>query len=144
MYKPGYGRYFYLEDSYAQPLPNNVKMKELVQDVKRGVKRLSEDAYCPYWGSTTSSLRFFIALRQGIDVRAKKAELRYSQKNHFTLFVETFSGYTLMFKGCSGGYYGEGSRGCYDILKACGFSEEQCQRVFEKETFTVTRRVATV
>lgn len=145
MTKPSNGGYFYLHDSVRLNPTGYVKIKSIVSDVERGVKRLSEDAYCPSHGVTQTSLRFMTALVGlfGIEpLRAKTAELRYSKKHHFTLVVETVLGFTIVFKGVSGGYYGEGSRGCYDLLKAFGYSDKQCEQVFHKETFRLQRSLS--
>lgn len=139
LYKP-YFNYFYLDDSGANPV-GNVNMKLLQHDIQRGVKRLPEYAYTRNWGSTRGSMQFMNALRRLINVEnAKRAVLTYSHEHHFVLTIYTTDGYTLVFKGVSGGYTGEGTRGCYDILKVCGFREEQCQKVWKSETFTVFKR----
>lgn len=141
MYKPGANQeFFYLTSSYANPT-GHVKVRLLHQDLARGVKRLSEEAYCPNWGSTSTSLRFMNTLLSIFgDLNVVRAELRYSKAKHFTLVLKTMYEQELIFKGVSGGYYGEGSRGCYDILKACGFSEKQIERVWTSEQFVITRR----
>ncbi len=146
MYKPGYGDYFYLTESYSYP-KGHVQVRVLANDIQTGVKRLAEYAYCSAYGVTRTSMRFMNALIHLLGqeaIQGVKAELAYSQKHHFTLTVHTISGFELVFKGVSGGYYGEGTRGCYDILKVCGFNEKQCQRAFEKETFTASRRINSV
>jgi hypothetical protein len=138
-HKPSFG-FYYLGDQHASPV-GHVKGRQLAFDIQRGVKRLPEYAYIDSWGSTQSSMRFMNALRNVINVDlANRAELRYSQRDHFTLMVWTKDGFELVFKGVSGGYHGEGTRGCYDILKVCGFNEAQCQKVWTNETFTVIKR----
>lgn len=139
--KPNHGgEYYYLESSHADYRGNGLQLTTFLNDVQNGVKRLAEYSYVPYYGTTQGSLRFMNLLRNHIDVRGKSAQLKYTQKKGFSLTVETFSGYELFFKGIGGGYFGEGSRGTYDILKACGFSEEQCSNAFKKEEFRVYKR----
>lgn len=134
--------FFYLNENISSHKGYGLRLKTLGRDIERGVRRLSEWAYNPNWGSTRSSMRFLNALIDaGIDIQnAYRAELRHNQKDWYTLFVYTIDGYTLMFKGVSGGYYGEGTRGCYDILKACGFNEKQCQKVWHNESFKVVKK----
>jgi hypothetical protein len=110
-------------------------------DAKRGVRRLSDEAYCRHYGSTRDSLIFLLIVSSEMSCEAVRAELTHSAKQHFTLKVHLKTGYTLVFKGVAGGYFGEGSRGCYDILKFCGFNEKQCQKVWTNETFTCSRRI---
>lgn len=112
MTKPHYGSFFYLNEGSYSTIIGNVRLKALQEDIARGVKRLSEDAYCKNYGSTRGSLQFLTALNRYINLTAVRAELRYSQRKHFTLVVKTVNGYELFFKGVSGGYFGEGSRGC--------------------------------
>jgi hypothetical protein len=132
--------FYYLNDSHANPV-GHVKGRQLALDIQRGVKRLPEYAFVDGWGSTQGSMRFMNALRKFVNVElAYRAELRYTQRDHFTLVVWTRDGFELVFKGVSGGYHGEGTRGCYDILKVCGFNEAQCQKVWANETFTVIKR----
>jgi hypothetical protein len=139
IYKPHPNQgFFYLNDGQSNPV-SHVKSRLLISDIQRGVKRLSESAFLDQWGSTRASMRFMNALRRTIDVTATRAQLKYSQLNHYTLVVYTRSGFELVFKGVSGGYHGEGTRGCYDILKLCGFSETQCQKVWSQQTFTVIK-----
>ena len=120
-----------------------VNMNLLQSDVMRGVKHLNEEAYCRLYGSTNGSLFFIGALINlfGRDwLTATRAELTYNQNRSPELRVYTRTGYCLLFKGVSGGFYGEGPRGCHDILKLCGFNKEQCERPFKKETFTASKR----
>lgn len=134
------GNFFYLEDSTIQNFTRTVNARAIFNDVQRGVRRLNEEAYCQSYGVTRSSLAFAIIVNQMVGITAKRAELTYTPQKHYTLKVFTRSGFEVVFKGVSGGYFGEGARGCYDILKFCGFSEEQCQRVWENENFTVSKR----
>lgn len=145
MYKPHF-EYFYLNDHFISNTKYiKIKTRTLKKDIERGVKFLSEWSYCEKWGATPSSLRFLNALKKHINVKsAIKAELVYSQKKHWTLYIYTNEGYTLLFKGVSGGYYGQGTRGCYDILKACGFNERQCQKTWKNGTFKVLKNMHTI
>jgi hypothetical protein len=139
MYKPKNG-FFYLNESLYKP--KGIKTVTLKKDVERGVKTLSEWSYADDWGATRTSLRFFNALKKYIDVtKVFKAEMLYSIKTHYTLRLYTINGHTLIFKGVSSGYIGDGTRGCYDILKACGFSEPQCQKAFSLESFKVYKKI---
>lgn len=141
MYNPGTNQdFFSLTSSFANPT-GHVKVRLIHQDLARGVKRLSEEAYCPNWGSTSTSLRFMNALLSIFgNLNVVRAELRYSEAKHFTLVLKTIYDQEIIFKGVSGGYYGEGSRGGYDILKACGFSPKQLERIWTNEKFVITRR----
>jgi hypothetical protein len=138
-HKPHFG-FYSLNDRMSDPV-GHVKMRQLAYDIQRGVKRLPEDAFVEGWGSTYASLRFMNALRKFINIEnAHRAELKFNQRNWYTLVIHTRDGFELVFKGVSGGFHGEGPRGCYDILKVCGFNEAQCQKVWTNETFTVIKR----
>lgn len=138
-YKPHF-KFFSLDSQLANPV-GHVNWALLKADIARGVVRLPEYAYVASWGSTLGSLRFLNALMRFFDVTtAHRAKLSYDPRHHYTLSVFLKNGPELVFKGVSGGYYGEGPRGCYDILKACGFSERQCQKVWTNETFLVYKR----
>lgn len=139
-YIPAYGSFFYLNDDSKRIQFRGVRKITLLRDLYRGVKFLNEQAYHTGWGSTRASLRFFKYLQKHINVtKAYRAKLTLSQKHWYTLKVWTLDGYVMQFKGVSGGYTGEGTRGCYDILKACGFSERQCQQAFREEQFEVRK-----
>lgn len=136
--------YYYMSE-YSFP-PNRIRsmvnLQALERDLQRGVSTLSEHSYCAGWGTTQTSIAFAIAVRQALgpqDFKARRAEMLYSKKLHYTLRIETFSGYTIIFKGVSGGFGGEGPRGAHDILKTFGFDERQCSKVFEKETFELRK-----
>ena len=139
--------YYYSENTFTPArIRSMVNIPLLIEDLKRGVTTLSEDAYCKGWGSTQTSIAFATVLmgvlgslsgKEG--VTAKHAKMTLTKKHHYTLKIETFSGYTLVFKGVSGGYYGEGSRGAHDVLKLFGFDARQCSRVFERENFELRK-----
>lgn len=136
--------YYYMTD-YSFP-PNKVRslvnLQALSRDIQRGVSTLSEHSYCASYGVTQTSIAFALAVRQALgqqNYQARRAEMTYSQQHHYTLRIETFSGYTIVFKGVSGGYYGEGSRGAHDILKAFGFDARQCGKVFERANFELRK-----
>lgn len=133
--------FYYLDSPLTNPA-HHVNWRLLKEDIARGVTRLPEYVYVPGWGSTTASLRFLNALRRFLDVtKAHRAVLTYSSRHHFTLSVYLKDGPELVFKGVSGGYFGEGTRGCHDILRACGFNDKQCKKPFTLETFTVMKRI---
>lgn len=136
--------YYYMSE-YSFP-PNRIRsfvnLQALAKDLQRGVTTLSEEAYCSSYGVTQTSIAFALAVRQALGpehFQAKRAEMLYSRQRHYTLRIETFSGFIITFKGVSSGYYGEGSRGAHDILKAFGFDARQCNRVFERENFELRK-----
>lgn len=143
--KPEY--YYYSPNIFTEArIRSVVNVNALMQDLQRGVTTLSEEAYCRGWGSTQTSLAFAVALIKVLEqakgqdgVTARRADMTLSDKHHYTLRVTTFSGYDIVFKGVSGGYYGEGTRGAHDILKLFGFNEKQCNRAFEHEQFDVRK-----
>jgi hypothetical protein len=132
-------KFFYL-DSTNYSKRQGIRIPTLKKDLIRGVKNLSEIAYSKHWGSTRGSLRFFNILTKHIDVtKIHRAIMKYSHKHHYTLFLHSVEGYRIVLKGVSGGYSGEGTRGCHDVLTACGFNAEQCKKAFTKETFEVRK-----
>jgi hypothetical protein len=132
-------KYYYL-DERGRLKYKGVRIVTLRRDLNRGVKFLNEKAYHISYGATRSSIRFFAYLSSQIDVtNVYRAKLTLSQRHWFTLRLWTTDGYLIMLKGVSGGYFGEGTRGCYDILKACGFNERQCWKAFKEEQFEVRK-----
>ena len=133
--------YYALTSNLA--LRGNIALQELQRDIARGVKQLSDSSYCESYGSTNTSL-FFLNKLQSIlgthSLQAKFATLEVTKQGNSRLRVQTFSGFELIFTGVAGGYFGEGSRGCRDILKAVGFSENQYNKPFTDETFKVFKR----
>lgn len=132
--------FFYINDyTFSnQVVRKEVNLRNLRHDIKRGVMTLSEDAYCRFWGVTHTSIAFALALQQVFNgtLVGKRAAMKYFEHfNHFILRVKTTSGHEIVFRGVSSGYYGEGPRGAYDILKTFGFNDRQCKVVFEKENF---------
>lgn len=111
------------------------------QDLDRGVKRLPDYAYMKGAISTTDTLRYFCFLATLYDMRQViSAKMEY-KRNKYTFTLYTSTGHTFVFSGASGGYFGTGSRATYDILKFCGFKEEQYQRAFHYENFTCRKKV---
>ncbi|ALA48002.1 hypothetical protein SUNDANCE_186 [Brevibacillus phage Sundance] len=135
-------KYFYLDSSHWEQT-QGIKTMTLRNDLNRGVKILTEWSYTDGWGSTRNSLRFFNVLRKNIDMnKVYCAKLTYTTLHHYTLSLYHADGYRIILKGVSGGYHGEGTRGCHDVLKACGFNETQCNKAFEYETFKVMKRIS--
>lgn len=135
----------YSIDSEHNNRRNGIKTITLKQDISRGVKHLSEWSYAENWGSTRGSLRFINELRKHIDLSAvHTAKLTYSQGKQFTLWLYTREGFTVHLKGVSGGFFGEGTRGCHDVLKVCGFTQAQCDKAFKHESFTVKKSLKRV
>lgn len=134
--------YYYINSHVYTPnrIRSLVNLSALADDIERGVTLLTEDAYTQHYGVTQTSLAFALAVKRytGEQV-AKRAVMTYSQKHYYTLRLETFNGFTFVFKGVAGGYYGEGSRGAHDILKLFGFDNRQCSVVFEKEKFELRK-----
>lgn len=127
--------YYYLQFGR----PQGVNLASLQRDINRGVRQLTESAYTISYGSTRGSLNFCLAIIQlfGYDkAKALKAQLTFSETHHFKLRVYMVTGHEVVFEGVSGGYWGEGTRGCHDILKVFGFNKKQCSYPFKKETFT--------
>lgn len=137
--------YYYLNSHLASPV-GQVKTKTIMNDLNRGVTRLTEDAYCKNYGASITSIRFMIALMNIIGhngMQGVRAELK-TANNRSTLTVKTSSNLTIVFLGVSGGYFGEGSKSCHDILKAFGFNEKQSNKPFERDNFLVTRKVTNI
>lgn len=132
-------KYYSLDDSYSKRR-KGVRVLTLKADLQRGVKRLPEYAYSKQWGSTSGSLRFFNVLMKYIDVtKVNRAKLKHSLPHHFTMELYHPEGFTIVLKGVSGGYFGEGSRGCHDVLLACGFNQVQANKAFSHEQFEVRK-----
>lgn len=133
--------YFYLTSQLA--LTGRMNHKALREDIQRGVKRLTDYSYCKGYGATNTSLFFLNQLRDILgaqNLKGKYAVLELDKNNNPILRVQTTTGFELVFTGLAGGYYGEGSRGCRDILKAVGFSKAQYEKPFKEETFKVIKR----
>lgn len=135
--------YYYLDYYSNTQYWNGFKTKTLQADVQRGVTTLSETAYTDGYGSTRGSLCYLLVLFKlfGKQLTGTKAQMTVDKRHNYRFRVETAEGFTLVFEGVSAGYYGEGTRGCHDILKALGFSQKQCNYPFQKETFTCSRRI---
>lgn len=136
---PNGREYYYLEG--VKPVGAHVS--ELKRDIDRGVKTLKDSAYMISYGATTSSLSFLLVLSNLVgrqNLVASKAELVHKLAMDWRLHVTLTSGHTLIFTGVSGGYFGEGTRGCHDILKFFGFSQKQCTYPFEKQKFTCIKK----
>ena len=139
-------KYYYLNSS-ANQLANArscFNSARLRYDLERGVTTLNEDAYTKVGtGATRFSLCFLVILAHFLPsehLKGKKAKITFSNRSHFRLFVETSTGYLFRFDGIGSGYFGEGSRGAYDILRFFGFSHEQAERVFKNEQLTLYKR----
>lgn len=132
------GEYFSLP---TRNIPNSVvNMSSLRYDLQRGVKRLGDYAYCSMAGTTFGSLKFLESVAHLIPTKGVSAKMEVVG-NVYQLSILLESGHTLVFRGIGSGYFGEGSRGAYDILKFCGFSPTQCNNVWSKESFRVYKRV---
>ena len=124
-----------------------IRTRTLRKDLERGVKFLSETSYSNANGSTKSSALFMLKLKNLIDItKVYRVDLKYTPTRHwYTLELYTTDGFHIQLKGCSYGYYGEGSRGTYAVLRECGFSEKRIQRIFEhgadKKSIRMYRRV---
>jgi hypothetical protein len=110
-----------------------IKRNTLKSDINRGVKFLSERSYSNVTGSTKSSALFMLQVKKVIDLtKVYRVDLKYTSNKHwYTVELFTKDGYHIQLKGCSYGYYGEGSRGTYAVLRECGFPEKRIQRIFE-------------
>lgn len=138
--RTGYYDLFVSHRTYGQRTKGTRKIT-LKRDMDRGVKYLNEQAYHKLCGGTRASLSFFEYVSTLIDVKnVYRATLKQSKRHWVTLRLYTTDGYVINFKGCNGGYMGEGTRGTHDILKACGFNERQCKKAFTDEEFTVIKR----
>lgn len=133
--------YYYLESSLST-MKKGVRIPTLLSDISRGVKLLGDYAYLKQCGGTRGSLRFFNVLSRHLDMsRVYRATMKYSHRHHYTFTLYTTDGYRVVLKGVSGGYYVEGTRGCHDILKACGFSDRQCNKALHHESFEVRKNI---
>lgn len=123
-----------------------IRTKILRNDLARGVKFLSESSYSIINGSTKSSAIFMLKLKNLIDItKVYRVDLKKTTRHWYTLELYTKDGFHIQLKGCSYGYYGEGSRGSYAVLRECGFDEKRIQRIFEhgadKKSIRMYRRV---
>lgn len=117
----------------------------LKKDIKRGVKHINEESYNKYHGITTFSVNFIQYVLNECNVgNVSKVEFTKSYKNHYTVKFYTDLGYTIVGKGLSFGYFGEGSRASREILHQLGFSDRQCNKVFKKsdKSFKVLKRIS--
>lgn len=132
-------KYYYLY-SFSSTSREGIKLKTLKKDLERGVKHINSQAYMTFntSGITRYDIKFLEQLEKLLFLNGKSAEMIY-QKNSYKLTVKTHEGYTIVFYGVSGGFYGEGTRGCHDVLKAFGFNEAQCNKPFKHENFKVIR-----
>jgi hypothetical protein len=109
-----------------------VKKGTLQKDIARGVKFLNEAAYSNIVGATKSSLLFYLEVKKCIDLsQVYRVELENSTRHWYSLKLYTRDGYTVLFKGLSFGFYGEGSRGTVAVLNDLGFGRKQIKRIFE-------------
>lgn len=135
-------QFYYLDGINTSYISNEVDLSRIDSDVQRGVKRLSESAYCKLYGSTQSSLKFALALKDYLPLdKAVEAEMTTDKRGIFQLLVTLDTGHQIEFEGVSGGYFGEGTRGSHDILKLCGFSTDQLTIPFSNKTFRVSKTV---
>lgn len=110
-----------------------IKRNILKSDIVRGVKFINEQAYSNVCGSTRSSALFIQQVAKYINLSlVYRVDLKHNNKHWYTVRLFTKDGYVIQLKGCSYGYYGEGSRGTYAVMKECGFDPKK----FEKRIFT--------
>lgn len=109
-----------------------IKRNTLKRDIERGVKFLSEGSYSNVCGSTRSSALFIQQVAKFVDLsKVYRVDLKHNNRHWYTVRLFSKDGYVIQLKGCSYGYYGEGSRGTYAVLTACGFNPAK----FEKRIF---------
>lgn len=109
-----------------------IKRNILKSDIERGVKFINEQAYSNVCGSTRSSALFIQQVAKFVDLsNVYRVDLKHNNRHWYTVRLFTKTGYVINLKGCSYGYYGEGSRGTWAVLKACGFNPNK----FEKRIF---------
>ena len=125
-YKEGYKPYL-----IGKGLIIMIKTKTLKNDIRRGVKHLSEHSYSNLYGATRSSLEFIREAFKHDIGEALKVDFKHTKKKWYTVTISTSKGYTVQVKGLSFGYYGEGSRGSKEVLEMLGFNEKQQKRVFQ-------------
>jgi hypothetical protein len=120
-----------------------VRIKNILAKVEKG-DIISDKAFNPYSnGCTRYSLAVWDAIKKHIDITGfTKAEMTYSQSEHYKLTLTHIDGYKIRFNGVSAGYHGEGSRGTYKILTECGFSNSS--KCFVNETFIVRKAAYTM
>lgn len=133
--------YFFQQTRGMTPSPRFFSRKTLMDDLNRGVRRLPDYAYMTNAVSSHASIQFAMHLKSilGNSFEGKQAEMTY-KNNNYMLKVITRSNHEVVFSGVGAGYFGEGSRTAYDILKLFGFSEEQRQKLWERENFKLYRR----
>jgi hypothetical protein len=120
-----------LEDWNYRKSTGVIKRTILKRDLQRGVKFINEQAYSNAWGSTRSSALFCMELRKHMDLSlVYRVDMTQTDKHHYTVKLYTKDGYTIMLKGFSFGYWGEGSRGSMAALVECGFTPQQIDRIF--------------
>lgn len=115
----------------------------LMEDVRRGVRRLSDHSYVKMYGSAEASLFFTLVLNRTLGanhLKGKRAVMTY-RDNRYVLTITTTTGFELVFTGLGSGYHGQGAKACRDILKFFGFSKKQYEKPFTDETFTVFKRM---
>lgn len=110
---------------------------------------LYDSAFHGMEGVTKFSLLFWEKLKSKIDIKGfTVAKMTYREKDYtsidkwYTLTLTHKEGFKISFKGCSSGYYGEGSRGTQKILEDIGFSGINRIFVHGLEEFTFKRKTA--
>lgn len=120
-----------------------IAVKTINADINRGVTTFNEKSYTVNHGSTSNSLAFFNAMMKHDIGNVKGVKFEQSEKHWYTTTLTTDKGYTIILKGLSFGYHGEGSRGAESILKALGFNKQQVAKVFTKQSnFRLRKAVA--
>ena len=121
-----------------------VKTRTLEQDIERGVKHLSEQSYSTWYGATTSSEEFTEYVLSHFDVgTVVRVVFTQTNKHHYTVTFFTDKGYTILTKGFSFGYYGQGTRAVHKLLHNLGFSKRQINKVFQRKSdFQLYKRAA--
>lgn len=111
----------------------------LKRDLERGVHRLPDYAYMRHWGSSRASLHFALHLRNilGHLFQGKQATMTY-RNGDYRLSVITVGNLEIVYTGVGSGYFGEGSRTAYDILKLMGFPEKKLEKIWTQENFRIT------
>lgn len=121
----------YKPSDWNYGIKSRVYKRTLKKDIARGVKFLSDIAYAKDGGSTRGSMRFIQEVAKHIDLgKTYRAALTFENGGKwYTLKLFTKDGYTIMLKGCSFDYFGEGSRGSFAALTFCGFKPKQIERI---------------
>jgi hypothetical protein len=119
---------------------NWINKKLLVQDIRKGVKHLSDFTYCNYWGKSIASVEFIKTLKELIkEFHVYRVEMKNDTVNGYRMVLNT-SEHTIVLYGLTSGYISKSTRNAYKILRLIGFSKEKASVIFEQSSFIIYNR----